>query len=446
MSTAPDAMAAPPPEPLADPLADARAALTEPPERRAGGSLVLLISLVLFAVTAGDGGLAHVVVVVAVILLHELGHLFGMWVFGYKDLRIFFIPFFGGAASGRKAGAAGWQQVIVLFLGPVPGVVLGGVLALINLVVQQPLLGDVAGTMFLINAFNLIPLSPLDGGRIFELALFRRHWLLDAAFSLLCAAGLAGLGVLGVRVLFFVAALQVMALPARIRFRRAVADLARRLGPTPLPADAALLPDETIAVLRAEAERLQPGSGAAVVNARLRMVRALWEELAARPLGALGAVLALGAWGACVLVCLIGGIAHTLLGGAARDGRILAMVDDTSADLVPAQALYDAECRERSPDDARHDIACRRLAASLHQRRGDDTAAQAELEPVATMAIPELAVGLAAALEQLERLEARGHTPAEHRRAHLLRAAEVYDHFASTDEAAAARAAAAKLE
>ncbi len=440
MSDTPNAVEATPP----DPLADARAALTAPEQKRAGGSLVLLISLLLFAVTAGDGGLAHVVVVIGVILLHELGHLFGMWLFGYKDLRIFFIPFFGGAASGRKAGAAGWQQVIVLFLGPVPGVVVGGVLAVVNLAVQEPLLGDVAGTMFLINAFNLIPLSPLDGGRIFELALFRRHWLLDAAFSLVCAAGLAGLGALGVRVLFFVAALQVIALPARIRFRRAVAELARRVGP--LPADPGALADETISALRSEAERLHPGSGVAIVEARLRMVRALWEELAARPLGALGAVLALVAWSACVLVCLVGGIAHTVLGGAARDGRIIAMVDDESPDLAPAQAHYDAECRERSPDDVRHDIACRRLAASLHHRRGDDAAAQAELEPVAAIEIPELAMGLAAALEQLERLEANGTTPTEHRRAHLLRAAEVYDRFASEEEAAAARAAAAKLE
>ncbi len=442
MSTAPEVIDAP----AHDPLADARAALTEPAQERAGGSVVLLISLVLFAVTAGDGGLAHVAVVIGVILLHELGHLFGMWAFGYKDLRIFFIPFFGGAASGRKAGAPGWQQVIVLFLGPVPGVVVGGVLAMVNLAVQEPLLGDVAGTMFLINAFNLIPLSPLDGGRIFELALFRRHWLLDALFSLLCAAGLAGLGALGVRVLFFVAALQVIALPARIRFRRAVADLARRVGPTPLPADPAALSDDVVATLRAEAERLQPGSGVAIVNARLRMVRALWEELAARPLGALGTVVALGAWGACVLVCLVGGVAHTFLGGAARDGRIGAMAADESADVATAQALYDAECRERLPDDVRHDIACRRLRASLHHRRGDDAAAQAELEPIAAIEIPELAVGLAAALEQLERLEAEGHTPTEHRRAHLLRAAEVYDRFASVEEAAAARAAAARLE
>ena len=286
---------------------------------------------------AGGGGGVRVVIVIAVILLHELGHLFGMWVFGYKDLRIFFIPFFGGAASGRKAGAPGWQQVIVLFLGPVPGIALGGVLAIVNLAAQQPLLGEVAGTMFLVNAFNLIPLSPLDGGRIFELALFRRHWLLDAAFSLACAAGLVGLGVLGMPVLFFVAALQVVALPLRIRFRRAVAALSRRLGPALLPAESSLVDDATLATLLAEAERLHPGSGVAIVNARLRMVRALWEELAHRPLGALAAVAALACWFAVVLACLIGAVAHSVATGAGQEPAESALTVD--AGLGPADSL-----------------------------------------------------------------------------------------------------------
>lgn len=333
MSAAPDAIAAPPP----DPLANARAALTEPAQSRAGGSAILLISLVLFALTAGDGGLLHVVVVIGVILLHELGHLFGMWVFGYQDLRIFFIPFFGGAASGRKAGAPGWQQVIVLFLGPVPGIALGGALAIANLAVQQPLLGDVAGTMFLVNAFNLIPLSPLDGGRVFELALFRRHWLLDAAFSLACAAGLAGLGALGMRVLFFVAVLQVLALPARIRFRRAVAGLARRLGPSPPPADPAVVDDATVATLLAEAERLHPGSGIAVVNARLRMVRALWEELVHRPLGPLAALASLASWFAVVLACLIGVVGYGAVTGAGQQPGVGAQVVDAGPGPADAQ-------------------------------------------------------------------------------------------------------------
>ena len=68
-------------------------------------------SLVLFAlVLLAANNAAKVGILVGVVLLHELGHYAGMRLFGYRDVRIFFIPFFGAAASGVKERAPVWQQ------------------------------------------------------------------------------------------------------------------------------------------------------------------------------------------------------------------------------------------------------------------------------------------------------------------------------------------------
>src|SRR5690348_9012590 len=85
-------------------------------------SLLFLVLFLLFlASQLGDlkspTGLA---VLVAVVLFHEAGHALGMRWFGFRDVRMFFIPFFGAAVSGRPRGAAAWKDAVVSLLGPLP--------------------------------------------------------------------------------------------------------------------------------------------------------------------------------------------------------------------------------------------------------------------------------------------------------------------------------------
>ncbi len=71
-----------------------------------------------------------------------------------------------------------------------------------------------------------------------------------------------------------------------------------------------------------------PRREAPIVNARLRMVRALWEELAHRPLGALAAVASLACWLAVVLACLIGAVAHSMVTGTGQGPAESALAPD----------------------------------------------------------------------------------------------------------------------
>jgi Zn-dependent protease len=134
--------------------------------------------------------LLTLLLIVLVLLVHELGHYLGMRLFGYRDVRMFFIPFFGAAVSGRKYGVPVWQEAIVLLLGPLPGLALA--VALQRLYQPEPgtELSQLVAMLAFINVFNLLPVMPLDGGRLVNLLFFARQPYLAAGFQWLAACAL----------------------------------------------------------------------------------------------------------------------------------------------------------------------------------------------------------------------------------------------------------------
>jgi Zn-dependent protease len=132
------------------------------------------------------------VIILAVIAFHEAGHAVAMRVAGYRDVNIFFVPFVGALTLGRDSGSSVRQRLIVMLAGPVPGLWL----AVIVLILQHhvgsvPALRALAFALLFINALNLLPITPLDGGRALEL-------LTPPASTLrLVIQGLSGLGLLG---------------------------------------------------------------------------------------------------------------------------------------------------------------------------------------------------------------------------------------------------------
>ena len=164
------------------------------PPRVQEKSKLLLTSLAMFvavSVLQGGSSITELATLVGVLMVHELGHALGMLVFGYSDVRIFFIPLFGAAASGRKRNVARWKEGVVLLMGPLPGLIAGTILLLMG---ADGLLRTVALQLVAINAFNLLPLAPLDGGQLFQLLLFSRHRHSEIAFQTIAALALAAGG------------------------------------------------------------------------------------------------------------------------------------------------------------------------------------------------------------------------------------------------------------
>jgi Zn-dependent protease len=216
-------------------------------------------------------------VLFAVLLVHELGHLTGMWLFGFRDRQMLFLPLLGAAAMGRKDDATAAQKLIVLLLGPVPGLVLGAVCLWLGARTGSPVWHEIGITAVVLNYVNLLPVTPLDGGRVVELLFLQRMPLAGAAFLLASAvvAGLAGLA-FGDAVVIGVSVLMLAAVPARWRVGAAVHGAARRLPARPAR------PDRVRAAFLALDERV----GRAATQVRLQLARSVVEHLEARPVSA----------------------------------------------------------------------------------------------------------------------------------------------------------------
>lgn len=111
-------------------------------------------------------GLPFAVGFVLLIFVHEAGHAFVMQRLGLQAGAPVFIPFVGAFIGMKSVPRDAYVEALVGIAGPV----LGSLGALVCLVVAW-LTGSLfwyalASTGFLVNLFNLIPISPLDGGRV----------------------------------------------------------------------------------------------------------------------------------------------------------------------------------------------------------------------------------------------------------------------------------------
>jgi hypothetical protein len=165
--------------------------------------------------------------VLGVIAFHEAGHALAMRLIGYRDVHVFFVPLLGAMTIGNTATTTVRNQIGMLLAGPVPGLWLGVVVLLINQSIGPTgMLRATALALLLINALNLLPVTPFDGGRALEL-LSRPEsvWRL-----LIHAASVVGLMALAVvlkdSVMTVIAIFWVVLLPQQwlgYRLRRAVA-------------------------------------------------------------------------------------------------------------------------------------------------------------------------------------------------------------------------------
>ncbi len=160
------------------------------PSKNNGYSLnnlfILAFSLIVFAGT----GLfrwqpLELGILILVLAIHELGHFIAMKFFKYRDVKMFFLPFLGAAVSGKKGTPSETQKALVSLSGPLPGIIIGLALAIIYGITKERIYFQASNLFIFINAFNLLPLYPLDGGRFFESVLFSRNLIIEIIFKII---------------------------------------------------------------------------------------------------------------------------------------------------------------------------------------------------------------------------------------------------------------------
>jgi len=141
------------------------------------------------------GDIQVLFLVVLILFIHEMGHFIAMKIFGYNGVNMFFIPLMGAMVTGEKDRISQLQRAIVVLAGPVPGVLIGcGIIAYADSIGHNG--AAIAGFMFLlINIFNLLPLDPLDGGKLIETLFFSSNEKIKQVFLVLSIVIMVGMGI-----------------------------------------------------------------------------------------------------------------------------------------------------------------------------------------------------------------------------------------------------------
>lgn len=143
-----------------------------------GGSLFLLpLILIDFGGTprtlAFD--LMFSVILIGSIFLHELGHAWGSLIQGVPVKRI--MLYGGGGFCERTRSATRYEQELIVAMGPIVTLVLWAGAGLIAPLISDPEVAWVFWTISGVNGFlallNLLPVHPLDGGKLFLLFMHR---------------------------------------------------------------------------------------------------------------------------------------------------------------------------------------------------------------------------------------------------------------------------------
>lgn len=210
------------------------------------GLFALTLALALSAVLFGWGfGPLEAAALLTVLVVHEFGHLAAMWLFDYRNLSIFFLPFLGAAATGHKPHAPPWQEAIVLFAGPLPGLILAlAALQIPSDALPAPMLEFIRVWIWFsvfLNLFNLLPVGMLDGGRLFELAVLGRFPRARAVFVALgVACGIAYAVSTGSIVMGVLMLLLLSGVPLQFKAASVIARIRAKAGKKPLDGEQTL--------------------------------------------------------------------------------------------------------------------------------------------------------------------------------------------------------------
>lgn len=149
---------------------------------KVGGKIAKVFPQLLKALKLGKTGMAtgsfaayavlfsweFALVLMGSLFVHEMGHIWAMRKSGMRTKGVYFIPLLGAAAVGEGDFPTRKSEVFIALMGPLWGFGLAVLTFVGYLLTGHVLFAALAGWMAMVNMFNLLPINPLDGGRVMK--------------------------------------------------------------------------------------------------------------------------------------------------------------------------------------------------------------------------------------------------------------------------------------
>jgi Zn-dependent protease len=120
---------------------------------------------------------------------HESGHVWAMKKMGIKTKGFYFLPFIGGAAIAEEQYKTYGENAYIAIMGPVWGAVMAWGAGGLYWLTDNPMWAAAGAWMATLNLFNLLPITPLDGGQLVRAIAFSIHKNLGVLFLALSLLG-----------------------------------------------------------------------------------------------------------------------------------------------------------------------------------------------------------------------------------------------------------------
>jgi Zn-dependent protease len=129
------------------------------------------------AVYVWIGGWWFGIGLIVLLFVHEMGHVIEARHQGLPVSAPMFIPFLGALITMKEMPQDAWREARIGIAGPLLGSAGAAVIYIAGVAYDSQHLKALAFLGFFINLFNLLPVSPLDGGRIVA-AIHPAMWLI----------------------------------------------------------------------------------------------------------------------------------------------------------------------------------------------------------------------------------------------------------------------------